>query len=118
MAKIPLEDNFTDIIGKAQRGLKLSDEQLCQKSGIELPQLQAVKSGAVNEQALRKIAKQLNLDPDRLIVSARQGWYPNAHEVAGLAQFNTQYHDMTVNAYLVWDEKTKEAAAFDTGADA
>ena len=35
----------------------------------------------------------------------------------GLAQFNTPFGDMTVNAYLVWDEETKEAAAFDTGAD-
>jgi len=37
--------------------------------------------------------------------------------VAGLAQFNTPYHDMRVNAYLVWDVKTNEAAVFDTGAD-
>jgi glyoxylase-like metal-dependent hydrolase (beta-lactamase superfamily II) len=36
----------------------------------------------------------------------------------GLAQFNTTWHDMTVNSYLVWDPKTKAAAAFDTGADA
>jgi hypothetical protein len=25
MGSIPLEDNFNDIVGKAQRGLKLSD---------------------------------------------------------------------------------------------
>src|SRR5262245_35792666 len=30
--KIPLEDNFGDVIGKAQRGLKLADEVLAQKS--------------------------------------------------------------------------------------
>jgi glyoxylase-like metal-dependent hydrolase (beta-lactamase superfamily II) len=35
----------------------------------------------------------------------------------GLAQFNTAFDDMTVNAYLVWDVGTKEAAAFDTGGD-
>ena len=38
--------------------------------------------------------------------------------IDGLAQFNTTYGDMTVNAYLVWDPKSREAAAFDTGADA
>jgi glyoxylase-like metal-dependent hydrolase (beta-lactamase superfamily II) len=32
--------------------------------------------------------------------------------------FNTTYGDMTVNAYLVWDPATREAVAFDTGADA
>jgi len=31
--------------------------------------------------------------------------------------FNTTYHDMTVNAFLVWDPKSREAIAFDTGAD-
>jgi hydroxyacylglutathione hydrolase len=38
-------------------------------------------------------------------------------QVNGLAQFNTSYEDYTVNSYLVWDPKTKEAVAFDTGAD-
>ena len=38
-------------------------------------------------------------------------------EIEGLAQFNTTYHDMTVNAYLIWDPATREAVAFDTGAD-
>ncbi len=33
-------------------------------------------------------------------------------------QVNTTWHDMTVNAYLVWDAATKEAAVFDTGAEA
>ena len=28
MTTIPLEDNFNDILGKAQRGFKLSDDQL------------------------------------------------------------------------------------------
>src|SRR4029079_3117535 len=35
----------------------------------------------------------------------------------GFAQFNTRYHDMTVNAYLVWDPTSRAAAVFDTGAD-
>ena len=45
MAKIPLEDNFTDIIGKAQRGLKLTDDQVTQRSEISLADLQKLKSG-------------------------------------------------------------------------
>jgi glyoxylase-like metal-dependent hydrolase (beta-lactamase superfamily II) len=118
MAKIPLEDNFTDIIGKAQRGWKVSDEELSQKSGVDIAKLEAVKKGEIDEQAIRKIASALALDGNRLLISARQGWYPRPHEVPGLAQFNTPYDDMTVNAYLAWDDKTKEAVAFDTGADA
>ena len=118
MAKIPLEDNFTDILGKAQRGLKLTDEQLSQQAGIKVAELAAAKSGEVQDDVLRKLSGPLRLGADRLIASARKSWYPAQHEVSGLAQFNTPYEDMTVNAYLAWDTKTKEAVAFDTGADA
>ncbi len=33
---IPLEDNVSDIIGKAQRGLGISDSQLAERSGVKL----------------------------------------------------------------------------------
>src|SRR5438094_6112006 len=118
MSKIPLEDNFTDIIGKAQRGLKLSDEQLSQCAGVPIAELQAVKNGEVKEAAIGKIATALGLGAAALIDSARKAWYPTDHNVPGLSQFNTPYEDMTVNSCLVWDEKAKQAVALDTGADA
>ena len=118
MAKIPLEDSFADIIGKAQRGLKFSDEQLCQKTGVSVAELQAAKGGQATEIILRKLAPVLGLGGERLVVSAKKEWYPQSREVAGLAQFNTPYEDMTVNSYLVWDERSKQAVAFDTGATA
>ena len=31
--------------------------------------------------------------------------------------FNTPFHDMRVNAFLMWDPKSRKAIAFDTGAD-
>src|SRR6266704_3031808 len=117
MAKVPLEDNFTDIIGKAQRGFKLSDDQLAQRAEVPLNELGRIQSGKVDEEVIRKVARVLNLGAKALIDSARKSWYPELREVPGLAQFNTVYHDMTVNSYLVWDPKTKEAAVFDTGAD-
>ena len=117
MATIPLEDNFTDIIGKAQRGFNLSDDQLAQRAGVAVHELGRIQSGKVEEQVIRKLAGVLNLGPTALVESARKSWYPEAQQVAGLAQFNTPYHDMTVNAYLVWDAESKEAAVFDTGAD-
>jgi glyoxylase-like metal-dependent hydrolase (beta-lactamase superfamily II) len=118
MAAIPLEDNFTDIIGKAQRGFKLSDEDLARRAGVTVAELQRIKAGEFEETLIRKIARNLNLGKTTLVESARKAWYPNPQQVDGLAQFNTPYQDMTVNCYLVWDPKTKEAAAFDTGADA
>lgn len=114
---IPLEDNFTDIIGKAQRGLLISESQLAQKSGVTADEVHAVREGRVKEDAIRKIAGALQLDAETLVALACEKWKPGAITLDGLAQFNTKYHDMTVNAYLVWDKASGEAVAFDTGAD-
>lgn len=114
---IPLEDNFNDILGKAMRGLKLSSAQLAQKAGVAETDITAALGGAVSEAVLRKLAPVLGLSADRLVASAKKSWYPAAREVQGVAQFNTPFEDMTVNSYLVWDAKTKEAVAFDTGSD-
>jgi glyoxylase-like metal-dependent hydrolase (beta-lactamase superfamily II) len=114
---IPLEDNFNDILGKAQRGLKLTDAQLAAKTGVSEAAIAAAKAGKVDEAVLRKLAPALGLGADRLVASARKSWYPAARAIAGVAQFNTPFEDMTVNAYLLWDAATKQAVAFDTGSD-
>ena len=102
--RIPLEDDFTDILGKAQRGLRLTT--------VSLPK------NADDEVALRKLATALRLDPDALVASAKKAWYPrDLGPIDGLACFNTPYSDMTVNSYLMFDPQTKHAAAFDTGTD-
>jgi len=117
MSTIPLEDNFSDILGKAQRGLKLSDEQLAKRAGVSLSDLGRAQTGECDEQVIRKLASALNLRAAALIESANRAWAPNPITVPGLAQFNTAYGDMTVNCYLAWDTKTREAVVFDTGAD-
>jgi len=117
MATIPLEDNFGDILGKAQRGLKLSDDQLAKRAGVSLSDLGRAQSGECDEKVIRKLASALHLQAAALIKSANRAWAPNPITLPGLVQFNTAYHDMTVNCYLAWDTKTREAAVFDTGAD-
>jgi glyoxylase-like metal-dependent hydrolase (beta-lactamase superfamily II) len=117
MPAIPLEDSFTDIIGKAQRGCKFSDEDLARRADVSVPDLQRVKGGALDEILLRKIARSLNLGKQSLVDCAKKGWYPFPQEVPALQQFNTPFEDMTVNSYLASDAKTKESVAFDTGAD-
>jgi hydroxyacylglutathione hydrolase len=99
--RIPLEDGYRDIVGKARRGLGISGE--------ELPQ---------GETDIRRLAATLRLGGDALFASAEQSWYPNAPgPINGLVCFNTPYEDFTVNSYLVFDPTTKIAAAFDTGSD-
>jgi hydroxyacylglutathione hydrolase len=114
---IPLEDNFTDVISKAQRGLQLSDSQLAEKSGASVDQIRSLRDGRFDREALGQIAPVLQLDAQALADLAQDGWRPNEIDVPGLSQFNTPYHDMTVNAYLVWDPENKEAVVFDSGAD-
>ena len=110
MATIPLEDNFTDILGKTQRGLQLADGTLAARAGVTESEMARVKSGAVDTAVLRKLAAALNLGPDSLVASAQKSWYPDPIHLNGLAQFNTIYEDMTVNAYLVWDPASRLAA--------
>ena len=117
--KIPLEDNYNDIVGKAQRGLGLTDDQLSKKAGISLSELTQAKEGQFNEPVARKLAAALNLSPNALVESGQKSWYPeDPGDIPGLACFNTPYDDITVNSYLVWDPKTSQAVCFDTGATA
>lgn len=115
---IPLEDLFGDVLSKAQRGLGLSNEDLALKARVSSAAVEATKNGATDTPILLKLAAELGLHGPSLAIMADDAWYPEPASLEGLAQFNTTFHDMTVNAYLVWDPATKEAAAFDTGASA
>ncbi len=115
---LPLEDLFNDVIAKSMRGLGITDADLAARSGASATDIADAKSGKVNDAVLRKIAPHLQLDGHSLVTMAHNEWRPLPVNVSGLEQFNTPYHDMTVNAYLVWDAETKNAVAFDTGADA
>lgn len=118
MPRIPLEDNFTDVIGKAQRGLQLSDHDLAAQAGVPLADVRAVKDGEIREHTLRALARPLKLGGKALVALARRQWYPEMPLFPrGFAMFNTLFGDLTVNSYLIWDAKTRLAAAFDTGTD-
>ena len=116
--RIPLEDTFADIIGKAQRGLGLSDTDLETRAGISESDLIAVKEGKFDPSVVRSIAPVLGLNAEALVALGAGTYKPAPVSLRGLECFNTPFAEMTVNSYLVWDEATKEAAAFDTGADA
>lgn len=115
---LPLEDLFNDVIAKSMRGLGLNDAALAAQSGASVEDIADAKSGKVDDRVLRKIAPQLRLDGLSLVAMAHGEWQPLPVRIPCLEQFNTPYHDMTVNAYLVWDAETKNAVAFDTGANA
>jgi len=115
---IPLEDTVSDIIGKAQRGLGISDSQLAERAGVSAEAVRQLRSGDVAGDALEKVAPFLKLSAPALRKLAGGDWQPeDVGEIDGLAMFNTTYGDMTVNAYLAWDPQSRDAVAFDTGAD-
>jgi hydroxyacylglutathione hydrolase len=118
MPRIPIEDNFTDVIGKAQRGLGIPDEELCKRAEVGPEDLAAVKSGKLLDAVIRRVARHLRLGPGALEDLAHRRWYPKTPVFPhGFAVFNTPFEDITVNSYLVWDARARTAAAFDTGAD-
>ncbi len=114
---IPLEDTAADIVGKAMRGLKLTDADVAAKAGIDADAVASFLDGTYDERTARAVAPLLRVSADALSAIGHKAWRPQPVTVAGLAQFNTPYEDMTVNSYVAFDRATGEAVAFDTGAD-
>lgn len=116
---IPLEDNYEDIIRKAQRGLRLTEAKIESATGVSPEDFSAAKEGVYDEAICRKLAPALNLNADALVAAGSKRWHPHlAAPTEGFAMTTTELGDMTVNAYLVWDTQTRQAALFDTGASA
>jgi len=116
---IPLEDFFEDVIGKTCRGLGIDDGTLSFITGVDEAKIVGLKNGEFDEQACRELCSTLSLDADALVAMAAKTWAPKPVDVSGLRQFHSIYGgDMGVNAYVAFDEATKSAAVFDTGADA
>ena len=82
------------------------------------PQIEAILSGEVDENLIHAMAGELELDGRKLIRSAKKEWSPLPVELSGLKQIGSAYGDMIVNAYVVWDEDSRNAWIFDTGTDA
>jgi predicted transcriptional regulator len=58
---IPLEDNVSDIIGKAQRGLRISDTELAEKARVSSQKIRQLREGEFDELALLRVASVLGL---------------------------------------------------------
>src|SRR5438093_842255 len=115
---IPLEDNVGDIIGKAQRGLGISDSELAERAHVSSETIRKLREGHFDEPAVLGVAPILDLNGRALCELAKGEWHPEKIKGNdGLAQFNTDYSGMAVNAYLTWDSASRAAVVFDTGAD-
>jgi glyoxylase-like metal-dependent hydrolase (beta-lactamase superfamily II) len=98
--------------------LGISDTELAEKARVSSQKIRELREGEFDELALLRVAPVLGLAARALVDLGKGDWQPKeTGELDGLAHFITRYHDMTVNAYLIWDPATREAVAFDTGAD-
>ncbi len=119
MKPIPLEDDFNDIVNKAMSGLRLTDKELSRRTGVSMDIIHALCRGQLDETSLPRIAPALELDPQALLRSALKLYRPRPAEVEGVEMFTSVYRaSMTVNAFLLFDPGSKEAAIFDTSTDA
>jgi hydroxyacylglutathione hydrolase len=117
-----LEDHLGDIIRKARMMSGASAAQAAKAAGLTEAELSALEdSGAFSKRPnFATLAEVIGLNPVKLETIAN-GWLPGEKDLGKwrhLRVFTTAGEGMTVNAYLVWDEVTREAAVFDTGFDA
>lgn len=113
----PLEDAVEDIIGKAMRGLGLSDEVVAGRAGVTAGQVHAVRRGDFDAGTVLKIAPVLDLHGPSLVAIATRAWYPDVPSIAGLRPFRDESDSMCPNAFLAWD-RTGYGIVFDTTSDA
>lgn len=115
---IPLEDNFADVLGKAMRGLGLTEDAAARAAGLSKKQVSSLLDGNFDESSVRALAPALHLGPDALVRLASGAYQPDVPCPATLAPVTTNFGGMTVNAYVLWDSECLDAAIFDTGASA
>jgi glyoxylase-like metal-dependent hydrolase (beta-lactamase superfamily II) len=117
-----LEDSIGDILRKARTSCQASVEAAANAAGIPLANYQAFETSGHAPGNLRwhALGNLLSLDGLRL-QRQHDGWRPSVPSLPRwreLRVVSTTGDDMSVNAFLVWDEVTRDAAAFDTGFDA
>ena len=112
---IDLEDFHEDILGKAMRGLGIGKNEMAIRLLCEKSEVEAILSGKADESLISGMAKELDLDAEKLLRAAKKEWCPAPLAINGLKQFNLPFGDMLVNVFVVWDVNSKKAWVFDTG---
>ena len=110
-----LEDNHEDIIAKALRGNGVGKSVIAERANVERSAIERILRGEVLEDVIIRIAPVLGLDSEKLLISARKEWSPKPIALTGAKRFESDFGEMSVNSYVVFDQDSKEALIFDTG---
>ena len=114
-----LEDHLGDILRKARMMTGIAPAEAARAGGLTVDQLAALEETGQTQGKpnCRALAALLGLNGEKLERIAA-GWLPEKRDLGTwreLRVITTDEGGMAVNAYLVWDEVTREAALFDTG---
>jgi glyoxylase-like metal-dependent hydrolase (beta-lactamase superfamily II) len=117
-----LEDHLGDIIRKARAAAGISPEAVARAAGLTVEQLAVLEESGQPASRIdfAAVASLAGLHAQKLEGIAN-GWQPAPVELERwreLRLITTFGGGYGVNAYLVWDEATREAALFDTGWEA
>lgn len=114
-----LEDHLGDILRKARAMSGVSGAQAARAGGLSEAELAALEaSGLIGRRPnLGALAGVIGLNATKLEGIAN-GWLPLPKDLTAWREFRmftTNDGGMAVNAFLIWDEVTRDAALFDTG---
>jgi len=103
-------------VRKSRMGLGVPAEEVAQAANIPLLELQQFEEESTIAEGVHwsEVCQLLELDQTKF-KHILNGWHPSPVNHAGVHQISTDDGGMEVNAYLIWDEETNEAALFDTG---
>ena len=114
-----LEDHLGDIIRKGRTAANVPAETAAKAAGLTEAELAALEESGkvVKKPDFAALAKTIGLAPAKL-ESIANGWLPSEKDLSiwrELRRVTTEANGMAVNAYMVWDEVSRDAAIFDTG---
>ena len=114
-----LEDHAGDILRKSRMGLNIAIETVLKDTGMDRATLEQFESeGKIHQEVQwNQLCQRLSLHITKF-ESVLNGWTPKSvvqEQIPQVHPIMTDDGGMEVNAYLVWDLKTREAALFDTG---
>lgn len=113
---LPVEDEFSDVLSKAQKGQGLSTEVLAARSGVPENEVRAARRGEFDAKAVEALGRELGLNVPALLELGRGSWRPaEVPPMEGFAQVCSPFYDWQVNAFALWDGELKQAIVFDTG---
>jgi hydroxyacylglutathione hydrolase len=108
-----LEDDFSDVLRKSQRGAGIASEALEKATGLAAETIEGWKrgEGVATEDEARALAPYLRLDPGKFADLAAQRWHPH---VALPSDVRHHPHDPhPSNGYLFFLDDGKTAALID-----